>query len=368
MRSKKHSIAMLNLTKLAQELRKIEPELWFNHTHQQQQTIDAWHRLVQEQASCIIELSQISHNPQLREHPLDPITIAQKQLFYHAVAVDGSQVYPDRHEGIRCSLLNIAGIHIDYQESISCIAHQSSPFIENSHTPEGQETGSIELDCKRFLHELEFGLIYAQTIKHNKPVLVLIDGALIFWQISESPRLKQKYFEQYCKILHKYCEQNIALAGYTSCPHSRDLVNLTRTYEQTKNKVLETRFVIDADIMHKWLVPYQRSPFFESRVTLALECQEPIRPIFFYVQIGNEIARIEFPNWIIQDKQKTQTITQIIIDQCNKGHGYPLTLALAHEHAVIKSRDKDIFYAMLKKRTTTITTSTKKMRKNRLAI
>jgi hypothetical protein len=37
------------------------------------------------------------------------------------------------------------------------------------------------------------------------------------------------------------------------------------------------------------------------------------------------------------------------LDQCNKGRGYPVVLAEAHEQAVVKGADRDFFYSVITK-------------------
>jgi hypothetical protein len=40
---------------------------------------------------------------------------------------------------------------------------------------------------------------------------------------------------------------------------------------------------------------------------------------------------------------------QIIINQAQKGRGYPVCLAEAHEQAVVKGPDREFFYHMIQK-------------------
>ena len=65
--------------------------------------------------------------------------------------------------------------------------------------------------------------------------------------------------------------------------------------------------------------------------------------------IGNEIARIEMPGWVAQDEEMLKRVMSIIIDQCNKGNGYPVAVSESHEQAVVKGPEREFFFHMLTK-------------------
>ena len=65
------------------------------------------------------------------------------------------------------------------------------------------------------------------------------------------------------------------------------------------------------------------------------------------MNVGKEIVRIELPAWIAQDSDKVLQICRILYDQALKGRGYPVGLFEAHEQAVIKQQDRQIFYHAL---------------------
>lgn len=53
------------------------------------------------------------------------------------------------------------------------------------------------------------------------------------------------------------------------------------------------------------------------------------------------------PAWIARDEQRVDMIARIVIDQSNKGRGYPVALAEAHEQAVVKGPDREFFYHLI---------------------
>jgi NurA-like 5'-3' nuclease len=60
-----------------------------------------------------------------------------------------------------------------------------------------------------------------------------------------------------------------------------------------------------------------------------------------------EIARVEIPAWIANDEETVKFIHSVIIDQIKKGDGYPVVLSEAHEKAVVRAQERELFYRML---------------------
>ena len=56
--------------------------------------------------------------------------------------------------------------------------------------------------------------------------------------------------------------------------------------------------------------------------------------------------RLEIPEWA---KTYEEQIHSLVWDQCRKGKGYPITLSEAHEQAVIRGPDRELFYRWLMK-------------------
>jgi NurA-like 5'-3' nuclease len=68
---------------------------------------------------------------------------------------------------------------------------------------------------------------------------------------------------------------------------------------------------------------------------------------FFYLRVGNEIARVEIPQWVATDSQLCDRVHALIYDQAMRGQGYPIALARAHEQAVVKASDRRVFLDMV---------------------
>ena len=90
------------------------------------------------------------------------------------------------------------------------------------------------------------------------------------------------------------------------------------------------------------------------------------------MHVGDEVIRLEFPEWIAKNNQLVNNICSCILDQTNKGSGYPVCLAEAHEQAVVKGPDREFFYQCIErlgiKCNKKITLSQKISKKRRIGI
>jgi hypothetical protein len=56
---------------------------------------------------------------------------------------------------------------------------------------------------------------------------------------------------------------------------------------------------------------------------------------------------VEFPAWLTGDSALLNQTLAIVLAQINKGFGYPIALAEAHNQAVVRSGDRRRFFALL---------------------
>ncbi len=64
---------------------------------------------------------------------------------------------------------------------------------------------------------------------------------------------------------------------------------------------------------------------------------------FYYLQGGEEIARVEIPAWVALDEKLLGLGHRLILDQCQRGQGYPVAISESHEQAVIHTSDRRVF-------------------------
>ena len=74
-----------------------------------------------------------------------------------------------------------------------------------------------------------------------------------------------------------------------------------------------------------------------------IEFYDDLVPRFFYLNVGSEIARVEVPPWTADDPMQLDLVQAVVLDQCQKGLGYPNVLARAHEQALVSGQDRLAF-------------------------
>ncbi|HBR70860.1 TPA: hypothetical protein DIC20_02430 [Candidatus Dependentiae bacterium] len=313
-----------------------------------------WHELGQKEI-LQKEIQDAHHTlliPRWSENIVQKKKIRSEMSQYDLLAIDGSQIYPDRHEGTNCSLINIGSVYFCYDQH-SVFERFSEPFLYTAHYRENHEVSTDSIDAQR--HELElkkaFDLAIDYRQKTGRDPYVLFDGSLIFWHLIDKPRLRDYYLERYCAILKCFYQEQINLIGYISLPKSKELINIIRII--LKREMIEKKLeqIVDAHLLTKFLDVYERTVIFENQVSIVDYYPTEMKPVFFYLNVGDEVARVELPLWIAQDAHRLNMIEQVIVDQCLKGDGYPIALAEAHEAAVVKYSDHQLFFNFIQQLT-----------------
>lgn len=301
---------------------------------------------------------------------------------HHVLAVDGSQIYPDRHNSISCFLINIGAVNFHYYyPGIKPVTLVSQPSIFTSDQTDDMPLSTDFINCRRQELELQAGLIYARQLveEYQKdPHLLLFDGSFIFWHLeSKDTELLELFLPRYLAQLHHLYEHRIITASYISLPKSKELVNLVRlqlaNFDIHDQKAQElTAPFVDASIAQLFLEPGQRSIVFKNNAAICARYLDHVRPYFFYIHVGQEIGRVEIPAYVAGNPSAVDMVARIIFDQCQKGRGYPIALAEAHEQAVVKGVDRDFFIEMIyrfgMKRKQSIMQSVKLQRKRNIGI
>lgn len=278
---------------------------------------------------------------------------------HQVIGVDGSQMYPDRHQGLVCYLINIGAVILTYGNSTKPVYFKSEPYVFVGDTEyEGIPLSPDVINCRRDVYEFSTGAQLSKETKQQAqqiPRLLLLDGCLVFWHLeAKDPIFKQVFQQLYIKELHELYEQRMLCASYVSMPKHKEVSHLLRL--AACNFVLDgcteleqLEHINDAALMRLHLNQYTRSTVFTYQGSMKDSYPPHLKPHFFYVNSGTEIGRVEIPAWIARDVTLIDMVARIIVDQCRKGNGYPVVLAEAHEQAVIKGPDRDFFYHLIAK-------------------
>lgn len=333
----------------------------------------AWDLLIAQQESLRILIAEKKWHfalPLWFESPDALHKVATAPVSYGIVAVDGSQIYPDRYySNLDCFMLNIGGLNFAYGAPQSSVAFFSKPYlftmrdVFKRYGYEGGESKDL-IDLMREEFEFKEALAATELFCNQQPTLpslTLFDGSFIFWHLEGKPaEMRELFLSTYMLYLRKFQEKQLPIAAYISLPRSRELCNVLRfvlcdkfinqgTFcfldQSCACKILQE--CNDVEIVANMLKPGYRTGIFMSSSSIADAYFDQLRPCFFFINVGEEIARVELPWWMAQDRAKVDFVAALVLDQSKKGQGYPIVLAEAHERAVVKQQDKRFFYDMI---------------------
>jgi len=300
---------------------------------------------------------------------------------YRVLATDGSQIDIDRHHPARCCLINIGSVSMQYGQNPGSFL-ESEPILlsktdELILKPEQGTTGrevSIEgslLGIKRTAEEFRFLAALAGRLQPGFPALALVDGSLIMWGLTSKDipdfvvdiMLDKGVLKYITQIEKLNSSHPVALASYISFPRSTDVINLLRIAVCPYQIPDCDRFcagaangerpcdavtgVNDRELFWACLTEQQRSDVFISQSRISKTRYGCNLVYFFYLKTGNEIARVEIPEWVALKPELLAITHSLILEQCRKGHGYPVALSEAHEMAVVSGTDRQNFFYLV---------------------
>lgn len=342
---------MLNHQKLLEQIEKFSSTLFFDRTNELVLAKKLWNEILLEPtfATSVQDVKFPWILPSWDDDLANSFS-ANSISNYSILAIDGSQIYPDRHQGTSCYLINIGITIFLYDQDNSSVKLNSTPYL---FTIENKQDGTDIVDCKR--EELEFqtalDIMLLNKNCNNSFDAFLFDGSLIFWHLeSKSTAVQKEYLEKYLYLLDQFYKNQLLIGGYISLPKSKELVNIIRAQLFNTGKSTDSvDNLLDTHIVNFNLIEQNRTILFKNHSPITKNYPNHLHPYFFYLNIGTEIVRIEIPFWIAKDKEKITKLMSIVLDQCAKGYGYPISLSEAHEQAVVKGHDRDLFYRILQK-------------------
>ena len=298
-----------------------------------------------------------------------------------AASVDGSHIDVDRHLPVACYLVNLGGCVLTYGADHNAgffsrphlAALPEELYLQNRERPIEEEavTGNL-LGLRRTVMELTNLLEVVRECPPELPVLALLDGTLVLWGLAGHgyrdfvrdhiindgllPALEG--FRQLAQ------ERPVTVAAYVSLPRSAEVANAIRrclcTYDighcrqscsnrrSDREPCSISNDFLDREIFDELLPPYSRSPLYLTNSSVSrLFYGDEQQVCFYYLNAGEEIARVEVPRWVARDETLLSLGHTLIAEQCRKGLGYPVVISEAHEQAVVTGRDRQLFRQMV---------------------
>ena len=111
--------------------------------------------------------------------------------------------------------------------------------------------------------------------------------------------------------------------------------------------------ILDTVLFEEILSVGERSTVFYGGInTLDRKSSPKNRIGFFYINMGEEIARVEAPEYVLENEGLLDLLHFVVFDQAQKGMGYPISLQEAHHLAVVRSKERESFYRLVSNRFT----------------
>ena len=312
---------------------------------------------------------------------------------FSVASVDGSHIDVDRHLPARCYLINLGGCLLTYGSASDALlfsnprlySRQDELYL-SSGDPESRETAAVEgplLGLVRTVEEVKGLADLLDGSPADLPTLGLLDGSLVLWGLSGRgypPFVRDRILADGLvpaldQIREMAGRRALAVAAYISLPQSTEVVNTLRLHLcQADDAQCRSRCSIyasgqppcdtlngflDRHLFQELLGPGQRSCVFRTNSSIPRDHYGPHAVCFFYLNTGDEIARVEVPRWVAapgpEAAPRSVTVDNgllglthsLIVDQCRLGMGYPVAISESHEQAVVAGADRASFRRML---------------------
>lgn len=299
---------------------------------------------------------------------------------FSVVAVDGSHIDVDRHSPVPCYLINLGSALLHYGENPDASLLSSSALYFGDEDLAIVDPGSSHeepveralLGVKRGVEECRQLAELMERLPQERTTLALLDGSLILWGLAgkdfpefvREALLEDGFLGCLDRLKRLSSGKKLAMASYISFPRSTEVVNALRLSlcphepadcdrycpgrPSARRRECEAMAGIqDREVFDALLTAGERSATFFSRSSIVQKHYREHQVFFFYLKIGEEIARVELPQWIAQERSLLDLVHALVLDQCCRGLGYPVALSEAHEKAVIREADREQFWYLV---------------------
>jgi hypothetical protein len=304
--------------------------------------------------------------------------ISPAPLAHTVLATDGSQIAPSHHEIAYCYLINIGRIILHYGQS-------KLPLLDS--LPEVYYRAEDLYVSRQWGIRTEEWLGYCRTVGETTvlaelaaavrpmgdlplwesqgrvPTIAMTDGSLIYWFLEPLPvEARSRILDPILAAWEELRKLRVPIIGYISASRSGESINFLRFQtcpyqvpdcmkhcqsirDKAPCQVLEP--LRDVALWNRLLKPGERSPLWRSAAKIQEFYGEGQRIYFCYVHVGSEVARVEVPEWVAEDRELLDSALGLVLAQVQKGYGYPVALAEAHNQAVVRGGDRSRFFSLL---------------------
>ena len=296
-------------------------------------------------------------------------------------SVDGSHIDVDRHLPVRCYLINVGGCVLTYGSQpdarffINPTVHSEDADLYITHSsPESRDSVAVDgplVGLRRAVAEVAGLASAVEEVPPGLPVLALLDGSLVLWGLAgrafppfvRDEILQRGLIPALDRLQQLARIRSLALASYISLPQSAEVVNTLRlaacphdaarcrqscsSHRSGQTPCDALNGFLDRHLFQELLSAGERSCVYRTNSSISRVFYGPHEAHFYYLNTGEEIARVEMPEWVALDDGLLELSHVLVNDQCRRGLGYPAAIAEAHEQAVVTGQDREAFKQML---------------------
>jgi hypothetical protein len=266
-------------------------------------------------------------------------------------AVDGSQIYSDKNYEIPLAVIQISRI-FNRHTSDRDFSQDSDAMIitpDEFDAANVYSFGSEYVDARRFSMECE-GIV--RLMNEHKGLFILLDGALILSHINVlNKNSREIYIKAITKLLESCEKTRNPVIGFIDTSMPRDITLMMHfLFGLKKSKLSDTHLfsnMLWGERTAAFLCDRDDRRGEEARSVLDNYGRFKSEIAFCYMRLGSGLpVRIEFPAWVHKEGLLYK-IADIIRAQCIIRGNYPDILMRAHDAAVIRTGEHDLFYGML---------------------
>ncbi len=276
------------------------------------------------------------------------------------VAVDGSQIPPDRHAAVLYYLIQVGGMTFRYDGQAPTPHSEATLHFEERELYD--EEGLLitgQLGMRRSVAEMTYLAALVEEARAAQPqppspILALNDGPLL-WPYSGRSREEETAFPAYLAALGHIQKCGGAPVGFVERPGGSPLVELLRLGQVTPPDAVSPQVLTDRALLAQALAPGERSVWLTRLSATNKDHARAGQAVWFcYLNVGEHgfpvIARIEVPDWAARQETWMETLHAVLLHQARILHGNPYALARAHELAVVTGQDKAALESILHRR------------------
>ncbi len=271
------------------------------------------------------------------------------------IAVDGSQVTPDRHEEALFGLINVAAVIMRTGSGRAPDIVVDTTLLFGQDLYAGDASLMSEGDIALLRDAAERRILLRQARGNHGTSIALADGPLELWGAKDvsDPGAFEKALDEYLEGLRLMESMGLTVAGYVDKPGADLVVRLLEIDQASADelKMLRSlhplRGVSDRWLYSQILSAGERSAIFAMQSKSRARYTDALAIHFFYVNVGSEghavIARVEIPRWVANRSASVEALHSTLLEQCNLlgARPYPYILHRAHETAKIGLDEKE---------------------------